>query len=80
MRINWKKTIIGILDIVLGVYLVFAITSFNKPDETAKVCTKVGINIADETTNGFLSAAENPAAQPDLSTRKTNGVRAAARH
>ncbi len=58
MRINWKKTIIGILDIVLGVYLVFAITSFNKPDETAKVCTKVGINIADETTNGFLSAAE----------------------
>ncbi len=58
MHINWKKTIIGTLDIALAVYLVFAITSFNKPDETAKVCTKVAINIADETTNGFLSAAE----------------------
>lgn len=58
LHINWKKTIIALLDIVLAAYLVFAFTSFNKPDETAKVCTKVAINIADETTNGFLSAAE----------------------
>ena len=58
MHINWKKTIIAVLDIALAVYLVFAFTSFNKPDETAKVCTKVAINIADENTNGFLSAAE----------------------
>ena len=32
MRINWKKTIIILLDLMLGVYLTFAITKFNKPD------------------------------------------------
>jgi cell division protein FtsQ len=58
MHINWKKTAIVVLDIALAVYLVFAMTSFNKPDETAKLCTKVSINIADENTNGFLSAKE----------------------
>ena len=58
MHINWKKTLIVILDLALAVYLVLAMTSFNKPDETAKLCTKVSINIADENTNGFLSAKE----------------------
>lgn len=58
MRINWKKTIIIMLDLVLGVYLAFAITKFNKPDESKKVCTKVNIQIQDEITNGFLNAQE----------------------
>ena len=58
MRINWKKTIIITLDIAIGVYLVFAFTKFNKPDESNKVCTKVNINIQDEMTNGFLDAKE----------------------
>lgn len=58
MRINWKKTIIITLDIAIGVYLVFAFTKFNKPDESDKVCTKVNINIQDEMTNGFLDAKE----------------------
>jgi cell division protein FtsQ len=58
MHINWKKTLIVTLDIVLAVYLGLAMTSFNKPDETAKLCTKVSIIIADENTNGFLSAKE----------------------
>jgi cell division protein FtsQ len=58
IRFNWKKTLIITLDIVLAAYLVLAITSFNRPDETSKVCTKVAINIADENTNGFLSADE----------------------
>ena len=56
MRINWKKTIIILLDLMLGVYLTFAITKFNKPDESKKVCTKVNFNIQDEMTNGFLNA------------------------
>lgn len=46
------------LDVVLAGYLVLAFTAFNKPDETAKVCTKVSIDIQDETTNGFISAEE----------------------
>ena len=58
MRINWKKTIIITLDITIGVYLAFAFTKFNKPDESDKICTKVNINIQDEMTNGFLDAKE----------------------
>lgn len=82
MRINWKKTIIITLDFVLGTYLAFAFTSFNKPDETDLICTKVNINIQDEMTNGFLDAKEiktrlqakkiYPLERPlkDVSTRK----------
>lgn len=58
MRINWKKTIIISLDIILGIYLAFAFTKFNQPDESNKICTKVNINIQDEMTNGFLDAKE----------------------
>lgn len=57
-KINWKKTIIGLLDIVLALYLIFAVTSFNKPNETQQICTKVDINIADSNNAGFLSANE----------------------
>jgi len=35
-----------------------AMTSFNHPKETYPVCTEVAINIADESTNGFLSVQE----------------------
>ena len=58
MKINWKKTFIITLDFVIGIYLVLAFTAFNKPDETEKVCTKVSINIADESTNGFINTKE----------------------
>lgn len=56
VHINWKKTIIMALDIVLAVYLVFAITSFSEPAKPAVVCKKCNIMIADENTNGFLKA------------------------
>lgn len=58
MRRNLKKIITIVLDVVLGIYLVFAFTAFNKPDETANVCTKVSIDIADEAQHGFINAAE----------------------
>ncbi len=58
MRVNWKKTFIIGLDTILAVYLLLVFTSFNKPDESGKICTKVVINIEDETTNGFLGANE----------------------
>lgn len=58
IHINWKKTLTIVLDVVLAAYLVLAFTAFNKPDETAKVCTKVSINIADEATNGFIKSKE----------------------
>lgn len=53
-----KNTIFVVLDVCLAVYLLLAITSFNNPEEVYPVCTKVSINIEDENTNGFLSAAE----------------------
>lgn len=47
-----------VFDVVIAAYLVMAITSWNKPANTAPVCTKVLINIADENENGFLNSAE----------------------
>lgn len=58
MASRLKRIIIGALDIVLASYLVMAVTSFNKPVETANTCTKVEINITDSSASGFLSADE----------------------
>ena len=58
MRINWKYCIFVIVDIFIFIYLGFAMVSWNKPDETQKVCTRVEINIEDENENGFLKTAE----------------------
>lgn len=86
IKINWKKTIIVLLDIAIAIYLVLAITVFNEPDEKATVCTKVNINIADGQTNGILNPTEvkrllekervYPLAQPMqfVSTRKMEEV------
>lgn len=46
------------VDIVIFIYLGFAMVSWNKPDEANKVCIKVDINIEDENENGFLKTAE----------------------
>ena len=58
MKLNWKKTGLVVMDIALGAYLIAAFTAFNKPDEAANLCTKVNINIQDESTNGFINAKE----------------------
>ena len=58
MSVNWKKTFICLMDVVIAGYLVMAITSWNKPAEEVSVCTSVDINIADTNNAGFLSAKE----------------------
>lgn len=58
MTLNWKKTLIVTIDILLAVYLVLAITAFNKPDESKQVCTQVKINITDNVVDGFLNVDE----------------------
>lgn len=58
MRINWKKSLLVAVDLVLAVYIACAFTVFNKPDETARVCTKANIVVADESSNGFIDAKE----------------------
>ena len=40
MRIRWKKIIITTLDFLLAIYLIVAVTSWNKPDENKELCTK----------------------------------------
>ena len=58
LRINWKYCALIVFDLVIAVYLVFAMTSWNKPDETPRICNKVEINIEDENEHGFLKTAE----------------------
>lgn len=58
LRINWKYCLLVLVDLIIFVYLGFAMTKWNKPDESRKVCIKVEINIEDENENGFLKTAE----------------------
>ena len=58
MYTNWKKITFCVLDIILAVYLVMAITSWNTPDKNHRVCTKVNIEISDSKNAGFLTAEE----------------------
>lgn len=58
MRVNWKQTAFVVIDIVIAAYLVLAITAFNKPDETGRVCNEVNIEIAKGENEGFLNADE----------------------
>ncbi len=51
---KWKKTAIITIDLLVGIYLVLAMTAFNKPDETKDVCTYVHIEIERDLTDGFL--------------------------
>ena len=58
MRFNWKKILLCTVDVVIGGYLVVAVTAFNKPDESSLICRKVNIYIQDEVTNGFITTKE----------------------
>ncbi|NPD92577.1 cell division protein FtsQ/DivIB [Xylanibacter muris] len=55
---NWKRILLTITNIAIAVYLVFAVTAFNKPDDKKAVCSQVRINITDELVDGFLNAEE----------------------
>lgn len=57
MTIDWKHTAVVLLDIVIGIYLLLAITAFNEPVEKATVCSEVNIHIGD-VGEGFLNPAE----------------------
>ena len=56
MNINWKTTIYAVLDTILGIYLLLAVTSFTVPDQQKGTCNEVKISISDEENYGFLSA------------------------
>lgn len=50
-----KKTVIVLIDILLAVYLVFSVTTFNRPDELSNVCTEVKVDITDDVVTGILN-------------------------
>ena len=58
MTINWKKTLVVIVDVIIAAYLVLAVTAFNRPDEKATVCSEVKIDIAQDKGDGFLNPGE----------------------
>ncbi len=58
MNINWKKTLVVIIDIAVCAYLVLAVVAFNKPDSNKGVCTQVKIDIGGNVVQGFLDADE----------------------
>ncbi len=58
MTFNWKKTAFILIDSILAVYLLLAVTAFNCPDESNEVCTEVNIHIEDGAVSGFLNADE----------------------
>ena len=58
MTVNWKKSFIILIDIALTVYLAFAITTFNRPDEFSNVCSEVKIDIQEGEVKGFLNPDE----------------------
>lgn len=83
INFNWKQILIVACNIIVGIYLVLAVTAFNNPDEAmAKQCTEVKIDIEKESMEGFLNPGEvkkllsqnklYPLSQPmsSISTRK----------
>ncbi|MBR5085360.1 MAG: cell division protein FtsQ [Prevotella sp.] len=56
MSIKWKTVSYVVLDTILAVYLILAITSFTMPDHQRETCNEVKISISDEENYGFLSA------------------------
>ena len=58
MTFNWKGTIFVTIDIVIAVYLVFAVTAFNEPDDGNMTCSQLKISISDDIVDGFLDDAE----------------------
>lgn len=55
---NFKKIILYTVNTLLAIYLVLAVTAFNKPDESRDVCTKVIIDVADANSGGFIDNKE----------------------
>jgi len=55
---DWKKILIVALDILIAVYLLLAVTAFNRPAAKAAVCSEVKIDIDDNQSAGFLDTRE----------------------
>ncbi len=55
---NWKKAMLIFADVLLGVYLVMAVTAFNRPEDISRTCRQLRISIKGEGMEGFLTTAD----------------------
>lgn len=55
---NWKKIFTIAFSVIIGIYLVLAVTAFNNPIERDVVCGNVKITIEDGVVKGFLTPAD----------------------
>ena len=55
---TWKKFFLITADVVLGAYLVMAVTAFNKPEDAATTCQDLRISIEGDAVEGFLTTAD----------------------
>ena len=58
MHINWKKIFTVSFGVIIGVYLLLAITAFNHPIERDMTCRDVQVTIEGNATGGFLTPAD----------------------
>ena len=58
MHINWKKIINISFGVVIGIYLLLAVTAFNHPIERDMVCRDVNVTIEGSVNGSFLTAAD----------------------
>lgn len=59
LNFNWKQVLIVTCNVIVGIYLVLAVTAFNNPEESmAKDCNEVKIDIEKEQMEGFLNPGE----------------------
>lgn len=58
MRVNAKKVAIILLDIVLGVYLAFAVTSLRAQQTGIETCMATDVLVSDSAQEAFLDATE----------------------
>ena len=52
---NWKKALVITFNVIIGIYLVLAVTAFNKPVEKDIVCSDMHIVIDKNGIGGFLT-------------------------
>lgn len=58
MSFNLQKALIVLIDCALAVYLLLAVTAFNRPEEAGNVCSEVNIHVEEGVVRGFLDADE----------------------
>ena len=58
MHINWKKIFTVSFGVIIGIYLLLAVTAFNHPIEHDMVCRDVQVSIEGNATSSFLTADE----------------------